>query len=147
MLLEIDTLIKVVVILVLNMINNIDDAVKVKNLIPEIEDDIEVSAFYYVNDLYSAETYLSEFSVDNKKSKIVKRLMKSINQNNLGELLDVYNVSVNRDNIFDLSNKYQQVKTDYELISSENPEFNIQGEIEDRSRKERDYIFEEKLIQ
>lgn len=121
--------------LVLNMINNINDAVKVKNLIPEIEDDIEVSAFYYVNDLYSAETYLNEFSVDDKKSKIVKRLMKSINQNNLGELLDVYNVSVNRDEIFDLSNKYQQVKTDYELISSENPEFNIQGEIEDRSRK------------
>ena len=120
--------------LVLNSINNIEQAVKAKNIIPELENEIEAYSFDYVDNLYAAVLYKDEFEIGNKKSKIVKKLIKTAAEADLVKLLAEYNFSGDKEKIYSLSKEYQKIKKEYNVIADKNPEFNIQGEIEDRSQ-------------
>jgi len=62
--------------IVLNSINNIDQAVKAKNAIPELKTKIRKQVLDQVDDLYSAKLYNDNFLVNNDKLKVIKKLKK-----------------------------------------------------------------------
>ncbi|MGM0603986.1 MAG: hypothetical protein ACQESS_11835 [Bacillota bacterium] len=122
--------------IVLNSIDNIDEAVEIKNFIPELTDHIKEIAFDKVDDLYSAEVFKNNFDAGDKKAAVVKKLIRRIDEDDLSELIDLYDISKNEDKIYYLNQNYRRIKQEYNRISSENPQFQLQGEIEDRTRNE-----------
>lgn len=119
--------------IVLNSINNIDQAVKAKNAIPELKTEIRKKALNHVNDLYSAKLYNDNFLVNNDKLKVIKKLIKTLSHDDLEKLLDEYKVFADREKIYRLHQKYHKINEQYIKISSKNTEFNIQGQLKDRS--------------
>lgn len=119
--------------IVLNSINNIDQAVKAKNAILELKTEIRKKALNHVNDLYSAKLYNDNFLANNDKLTVIKKLMKTLSHDDLVKLLDEYKVFNDREKIYRLHQKYHKINEQYTKISSENTEFNIQGQLEDRS--------------
>ncbi|WP_290763051.1 hypothetical protein [Halanaerobium sp.] len=119
--------------IVLNSINNIDQAVKAKNAIPELKTEIRKQALDHVDDLYSAKLYNDNFLVNNDKLKVIKKLMKTLSHDDLEKLLDEYKVFTDREKIYRLHQKYHKINEQYIKISSKNTEFNIQGQLKDRS--------------
>ncbi|RCW84246.1 hypothetical protein DER71_11451 [Halanaerobium sp. DL-01] len=122
--------------IVLNSIDNVDEAVEIKNFIPELTDHIKKIAFDKVDNLYSAEVFKNNFDADDKKSAVVKKLIRRLNKNDLAELIDLYGISKNEDKIYYLNQNYRRTKQEYNKISAENPQFQLQGKIEDRTRNE-----------